>query len=309
MALTLSEAAKLSNDLLVAGVAETIVKESRILNLLPWVDLLGNTLTYNRENAMASAAFYGVGDTWSESTPTHTQVSASLAILGGDADVDTYVQQTRSNVQDIRAEIVLEKAKAVAHQFEDAFVYGNTSSDANSFNGLHLTIPSGQQLHAGSGTTPAALSLATLDQLIDLIKPGKPDVLLMSRRTRRGLSAYSRATQSPVTYEPTELGARTLFYDGIPIIVSDFVTDTEAIASGAYSAKTGGASTSVFALKLGTDLLHGITNGGLQVEDVGRLETKDALRTRIKWYVNGCVLRSTLAVARLDGLSSAAVTA
>ena len=47
MALTLEEAAKLSNDMLLQGVVETIVKESSILQRLPFVEIVGNGLTYN----------------------------------------------------------------------------------------------------------------------------------------------------------------------------------------------------------------------------------------------------------------------
>jgi len=141
MALTLTEAAKLSNDVVQQGVIETVVKESPVLSLLPFIDMVGNALTYNRENAMASAAFFDVGDTWSESTPTFTQVSATLKILGGDADVDQYIATTRSNVQDIEAAVLELKAKAVAHQFEDTFVYGDTAVDAKSFDGLHKLTP------------------------------------------------------------------------------------------------------------------------------------------------------------------------
>jgi hypothetical protein len=39
-------------------------------------------------------------------------------------------------------------------------------------------------------------------------------------------------------------------------------------------AKTGGASSSIFAVKFGEGRLAGLTNGGIQVEDVGGLETK-----------------------------------
>lgn len=46
MALTLAEAAKLSNDLLLAGVIETIVKESPVLQALSFVEITGNGLTY-----------------------------------------------------------------------------------------------------------------------------------------------------------------------------------------------------------------------------------------------------------------------
>src|SRR3989304_5189064 len=112
MALTLAEAAKLSNDVVLQGVMATVVTEPRVREFLPFIEMVGNALTYNRENAMASAAFFDVGDAWSESTPTFTQVLATLKILGGDADVDPYVATTRSNVQDIEAGVLEPKPEA-----------------------------------------------------------------------------------------------------------------------------------------------------------------------------------------------------
>ncbi|MDP2663419.1 MAG: phage major capsid protein, partial [Dehalococcoidia bacterium] len=113
MSLSLAEAAKLSNDMVLQGVIETIVYDSDVLKYLPFVEIQGNSLKYNRENAAASAAFYAVGDTWTESTTTFTQVSSSLSILGGDADVDDYIRKTRSNLQDVEAAILQLKARAV----------------------------------------------------------------------------------------------------------------------------------------------------------------------------------------------------
>ncbi len=49
MALTLAEASKLSNDVLLQGVVETIVKDSPVLQKLPFVEIVGNGLTYNQE--------------------------------------------------------------------------------------------------------------------------------------------------------------------------------------------------------------------------------------------------------------------
>ena len=48
MALTLAEAAKLSNDMLLQGVVETIVKDSPILKQLPFIEIVGNGLTYKQ---------------------------------------------------------------------------------------------------------------------------------------------------------------------------------------------------------------------------------------------------------------------
>ena len=49
MALTLVEASKLSNDVLLQGVVETIVKDSPVLRQLPFVEIVGNGLTYNQD--------------------------------------------------------------------------------------------------------------------------------------------------------------------------------------------------------------------------------------------------------------------
>lgn len=308
MALSLTEGAKLSNDVVQQGVIETVVKASPVLTVLPFIEILGNALTYNRENAMATAAFFNVGDTWTESTPTFTQHQAALKILGGDADVDQYIATTRSNVQDIEAAVLELKAKAVAHEFEETFIYGDAAGDPKAFDGLHKLVPNGQQVHQGSGSTAAPLSLRRLDQLIDTIRPGKPDFLLMTRRTRRGLSAFARSAGSPVQFETAGFGQRVMFYDGIPVLESDFMVDTETVVGGTFGSKTGGSGSSIFAVRLGEGHLAGLTNGGIQVEAVGPLETKDARRWRCKWYVS-LALFSTLSLARLDGISAADVTA
>ncbi len=53
MALTLDEAAKLSNDMLLQGVVETIVKDSPILQQMPFIEIVGNVLTYNQVPTVA----------------------------------------------------------------------------------------------------------------------------------------------------------------------------------------------------------------------------------------------------------------
>jgi hypothetical protein len=49
MAMTLAEASKLSNDMLIQGVVETIIKDSPVLQRLPFIEIVGNGLTYNQE--------------------------------------------------------------------------------------------------------------------------------------------------------------------------------------------------------------------------------------------------------------------
>jgi HK97 family phage major capsid protein len=293
MALTLAEASKLSNDILLTGVIETVIQDSPVLQVLPFIEIVGNGLTYNRENAAATAAFYDVGDTWTESTPTFTQVTATLKILGGDADIDNFLMATRSNLQDLEAAIVQLKAKALQQKFEDTFVNGDTGVDAKAFDGIDKLCTSGQTV--SMGTNGATLTLAKLDELVDTIKGGKPQLLIMSKRSRRTLNSLARSSGAFLETDRNEFGQMVQFYDGIPIGVSDYISD----------AKTVGTSTdcsTIYAMQVGEGALAGLTApGGLTVERVGSLESKDATRTRVKWYVS-LALFNTLKLARLIGV-------
>ena len=294
MALTLAEAGKLSNDVLLTGVIETIVNESPILQALPFIEIVGNGLSYNQENTAPTAAFYDAGDTWAESTPTFTQQTATLKILGGDADVDNFLKSTRSNLQDLEAAVVQLKAKAVQQKFDDTFVNGDTASDAKSFDGIDKLATGGQTV--SMGTNGATLTLDKLDEVIDKVKAGKPHMLLMSRRSRRKLSAISRATGSGLLEtDRNQFGQMVQYYDGIPVGMNDWITDDKTVG-------TSDDCSTIYAVQFGEGAIAGLSGpGGLQVERVGSLEVKDATRTRVKWYVAMAVFNA-LKLAKLTGV-------
>ena len=304
MALTLAEASKLSNDMLLQGVVETIVKESPILQVMPFVEIVGNGLTYNQEKTLPDIDFYDVGDTWDESTPTFEQKTANLKIMGGDADVDNFLKATRSNIQDLEAAVVELKAKALKDKFEDTFIYGDSVSNAKQFDGLRKLIntgTAGAQVIA-AGASGATLTLSMLDQLIDAIKGGKPDILLMSRRSRRKINALVRASGGMMESNRDSWGNFVQYWDGIPIGVSDWILDTHVVANSIETATTGGVSSTIYALQMGEGGLCGLTAPGfLTVEPIGSLETKDASRNRIKWYVS-LALFSAIKAAALVGV-------
>ena len=295
MAMTKAEAAKLTNDLLLRGVVETIVRESSVLQLLPFMEVTGTSVTYAREATMPSAAFFDVGDTWTESTPTFTQITANLKILGGDADVDNFLQATYADPNDIEAEVVSSRAKAIAHLFSDSFFNGDSGLNPKTFDGLtKALIGSPQEVTAGANG--AQLTLDMMDQMVDLVMPGKPDALFLSRRTRRKLSSLRRASGNLLEVDVDQFGQRALFYDGIPLYVDDFISDSQVQGS------SGGVCSSVYAVKFGQGIgVLGLEHGGIQIENVGELETKDATRWRLKWYAALSVF-SQLGIARVKGI-------
>jgi hypothetical protein len=260
---------------------------------LPFIEITGNGLTYNRENASPTAAFYDVGDTWAEDTPTFTQVTATLKVLGGDADVDDFLKTTRSNIQDLEAAVVQLKANAVQRLFDDTFVNGDTSVNAKSFDGIDKLTIAGQAVSMGANG--GTLTLDKLDELFDKMRGGKPDLLLMSRRSRRTLNVLARNSGTFLEADRDEFGGMVQFYDGTPIGINDFISD----------AKTVGTSTdcsTIYAMQFGEGRVSGLmAAGGLEVERVGALETKNASRIRVKWYAS-LALFNTLKLAKLNGV-------
>jgi hypothetical protein len=304
MALTLEEASKLANDMLLQGVVETIVKDSPVLKQLPFIEIVGNVLTYNQEKTLPSIDFYSVDETWTESTPTFEQKTASLKIMGGDADVDNFLKATRSNIQDLETAVVELKAKALKDKFEETFIYGDSSGDSKQFDGLRKlidTTTAGDQVIA-MGDSGDTLTLGKLDELIDTVKGGKPDILLMSRRSRRKLNALVRAAGGMIESDRDKWGNFVQLWDGIPIGVNDWILDSHTLSSGVETGVTGGECSTIYAFQMGEGALCGLTSPGhLTVEPIGSLETKDASRTRIKWYCS-LALFSSIKAAALIGV-------
>lgn len=342
MSITLTEASKLATDVLLKGIIETIVKDSPILEKLPFIQITGNSLKYNREKTLPTAAFYApVTGTWTASPPAFEQCSASLCILGVDADVDNFLKSTRSNVQDLEAACIELAAKSVRHKFEHTFLNGDGSSD--SFVGLFNTLkgtawvadtattlgdvvvptaglengfryeatavagdtkthatteptwPTAEGAtvvddqvtwtcrlggHKGSGANGATLTLAAIDRLVDLVRGGKPDLLLMSRRSRRKIVGLARAAGTNLMVGEGKLGEVVEYFNGIPVAISDWVKDNYTVGSSTDCS-------AIFAFQTGEGGVCGLTSPEmLQIERLGSLETKDAARTRIKWYVS-----------------------
>lgn len=306
MALTLAEASKLSNDVLVQGVIETVVKESPVLQRMPFIEITGNGLTYNQEKTLPGVDFYDIGEDWGESTPTFEQYTAALKIMGGDADIDSFLKATRSNLQDLEVAVIELKAKALKHKFEEAFIYGDSIVDSKQFDGLRkildTTTPGDQVISMGD--TGATLTLDKMDELIDAIKGGKPDMLVMSRRSRRKISTLVRASGSMIEVDRDAWGNFIHLWNGVPIGVNDWIKDTHILTAGGETDTTGGDCSTIYAVQFGEDGLCGLSSPGfIQVENVGSLETKDATRTRVKWYC-AMALFSSLKAAALIGVQN-----
>lgn len=323
MAYTLAEAAKLSNDVLQAGVIELFVRDDPILERLPFITIVGNGLTYNVETTEASANFYEVGDTWVEDTPTVTPATAVLRILGGDADVDNFLKQTRSNINDLKQEAITAKVKALKYQFMSKFYYGYNAGNPKEFDGLHTLISSYLAVDSSynvvpvgtNATTPTLLSMTKLEETVDKVKGTTPELMMMSKAMRRGINKYLHGAGG-ITYEDfANKRVQTLF--GVPVGVSEYISDAENCDKdyGTYfgfehttPAATSDGATTIFILSFGPKACCGTQNGTITTVPLGDLETKDANRYRIKWYVS-LMLQNILTCAKITGVDFDGVVA
>ena len=305
---TLAESAKLSQNLLVAGVIENVITINRFYQLLPFAEIEGNALAYNRENALGDVQYAGVGGTvTAKAAAAFTAVTTSLTTILGDAEVNGLIQATRSNINDQKAIQVASKAKSLGRKYQDGMINGDGTSD--SLQGLLSLVDVGQTITANAGAGNGdVLSFAYLDQLIDLVtdKDGQVDYLLMHARTLRSylalLRALGGASVSDVVTLPS--GEQVPAYRNIPIFRNDYIPITQTQGSST-------ACTTVFAGTLDDgSMSHGISGltaandaAGLQVEEVGISESKDETITRVKWYC-GLALYSLKGLAALKGITN-----
>lgn len=299
MPLLTTEAAKLSIEDRQRGVIEEIIDRDELFHLLPFTQAMDKTYSYVRENTVAGGAWFDAYEDLEESASTFTPVSVALKRIAGQVDVDNFMIDVESNLNDQLAIQLAAKAKGMGRQFRSTLVNGDTASNPKEFDGLKKLTPAGQTIWAG--TDGGAVSFSALDELKDAVKLGC-DVLMMRTGTWRAIRALNRAMGGNVA-EHTMLenfGHPVKAYDGTPVIINDFlpINETRGLSN---------ATTSIYALRLNeADGFHGVFGGpaaGFRMEKIGLLQGKDAVRYRMKWYVT-VALKATHAIARLGGITN-----
>ena len=316
MAITLAESAKLSDDELQRGVVETFVMEddSVILDRIPFLEIQGNSYKYNEEATLPGVEFRAVNAGYVESTGTINQKTEGLVILGGDADVDKFIQRTRSNLNDQRATQERMKIKAATYKFQDTFINGDTAVDANSFDGLKKRLTGSQVLVAGTNGLPIIggsdedrhAFFDKLDELIDTVVGGA-EVLYMNRMILGKIRSSARRIGKFET-DRDEFGKKIERYDGIPLRDIGTKADGSLIIPQTETQGTSNFTSSIYACRFGEDegdraVTGLISDDGVMVEDLGELESKPAYRTRIEMFVGLAVFGP--GAVRLKGVLNA----
>ena len=289
------EAEKLSEDSKERGIIEEIIDHDDLFSVLPFKYVEGKSYSYVREKTLSEAGFISpVDQTVPEGAAEFDEVTTRLKIIAGQVRVDNFLNETQSDLNGQKAEQIALKAKGLGRKFRRTLVNGDTTVDANEFDGIQLLTSADRTIPAGANGAP--LSYEQLDELLDAVDNGA-DIILMKRATLR---AYQSLLRSAGGLEPAmvmmeNFGRPMLTHNGVPILVDDFLSSTEVMG-------TNNETCSVYAMRLNeVDGLHGIwggRNGGISVEDLGTHADYDATTVRLKWYASIC-LKSSASLASL----------
>lgn len=309
-AISLAEAAKLSDNELQRGVIEVFREESPLMDLLRFIPIQGNGYTYNKEATLPGVAFRGVNEAYTESTGTVVPVTETLKILGGDADVDRFVQQTMSNINDQRATQTRMKVKAARLTFQDAFFNGDSAVEAREFDGLKKRLTGGQVIDTATngmsvlGTTDAERHafLDKLDEMLAQVR-GPVAALFLNKGILGSLRSSARRLGKWDT-QRDDFGRKVDYYDGIPLLDPGDDAVGGMILPQDETQGTADDCSSIYAIALSEDEAEhgvaGLTNGGIQAYDLGEVDDKPAYRTRIEFYAG--IATFGLGAARLRGV-------
>jgi len=321
------------------GVADWIVKESPLTGVLPQKQIKGNAYKYNVSLTLPTSSWLDVGDQIVESTGTWEPRTTDIYTLIQDGNVPKAAIDL-SNEQNPEAAVTALAAQSMAHEFEKTLIVGQTTtgSTTKQFKGLLRMIAEFESATTtdldgavsaaegnntqvlAAGATNGATSQALLDELCDKVKPGKPDLLLMSRLSRRRLNTMARASgSSGLMMIDSELFGKFMpAYDGIPIYVSDWLLDNfpdnsssvTTISTYDYDAARSAGSnldnSFIFAMKVGDMNVQALHAGEMKHErsDPNQpLADYHAIKNRYIWYC-GLMCASKYSAAVLTGLVS-----
>ena len=281
-----------------AGVIKTFVDTSPLLAAMPMLPIMGNSFAWTRQVALGSAGTRAVNGSFSESAGTVENRSVGLKIIGGDLDVDQFLLAThgpehRAIQEQAKAALI---AQTISWQIIKGSVTtaGGATADANGIDGLQVRYGGGfgstavvdggenaAQILSNGGASDA-LSLRDLDTAIQATE--NPTHLLMAKKMRVNITAKLRGAASLATSRD-EYGRIVTTYNGIPIIDADVLGTVSGLEQLGFN-ENNDTTTSIYVLSLSDMGLAMVTNGGVQVRDLGEQNAKAVQRTRVEMYCN-----------------------
>ena len=321
-AINLADMAKLAssdNDTLKLGVVQTFREVSKVMDMMSFTDIGDLQVKLIRAKSFPTPAFRKIGNAYNSTKGDFELVEERVYALGGNLDTDKTIERAKG-ILGARAAHEKLQLEAITRMFNHYLINGDPTSDPDGFTGLWYRLvndlPSTQSIDANLDISPTTASttwktdiINALDQLIDACNEGDCDALLMDRSTRLRLQAAFKGSGLLAT-TTDQLNRKFLTYgEGGPMLINmGYQRDETSTSAGTKiighaenvggTALTGGARTSIYAVKFGKDKFNGIQEYGLEVTDKGELDDGVTYRTVVDWPV-GMYVAHPRSVARL----------
>lgn len=166
MPMTLNEMKVGMNDKVAAKVIDIFVRESEILEMLPFDNAVspsgGSTLTYGyvQKKLPSTTAFRAINSEYKPSQATVEKKTVELKVFGGAFEIDRVIKDAEGMYNNMEMQID-EKVKSAVGTFHNAMINGDAATDANGFDGLDKFLV-GQSTEYG---TDKVIDLSTMEQL------------------------------------------------------------------------------------------------------------------------------------------------
>jgi len=141
MAFTLAEMKVGMSDKVAEQVAEIFLRESEVLQMLPFDDAVspqgGSTMTYAYMQKVlpSTASFRDINEEYTHSAATMVKKTADLKIFGGEFDIDRVLKKAEGKFNNMAWQME-EKIRAAVSLFHYTLINGNSTSNAKEFDGL-----------------------------------------------------------------------------------------------------------------------------------------------------------------------------
>lgn len=302
MAVTLAQAAALEADPVRRGALEEAHNVSLVWDRIPFENIQGNAYAYDKDKVLPGTAFRTVNEAYVESTGVINQDTERLTILGGDADVDKFIESTMQSSRGVlMADQVRMKLESAQATFVDAMFNGDVAVDPKGFDGLRKRLTGSQVIDSAAPANTEGF-LDELDELFGSVAGG-PDAVYAPSQVISRLKSLGRKVGGAEYINSEITGKREFTWNGVAFLDPGEHWSGRKILS--YDAADGGDVYAVkFASGIGVAGVLGLTNGGLQAYDLGELQEKPAYRTRIDFYT-GLAVQGGNAAARLRAVKTA----
>ncbi len=322
---TLADFERLAKSSLTQGVIRAWREESLIMDKLPWKKVSTLDVEIVRTKTLPTTTWMDIGDSLTQAKGDFEPVKERIHKFGAKIDLPKEYDMADSivNQRAIQTEMI---SRSLALGFNDKFINGDPTSSSKEIIGLWYRLKNlleaGQSIDAGAGSgldiSPDASGLAAnmntflykLDSLIHAVEGHKADALLMNSTCFLRIQAILR--EQNLLAPSKDMFGRTIVTWGAggPQLVdmgykadqSTAIIGNVELATGA--ALTGGASTSIYAVRWGEPHMAGFYLYDITVDDVGLLEDRVNKRTTIDW-TPGIYHVNPRSIARMYGIIAA----